>query len=52
MEVNLRDFGCVQQAIFIERERHANVRHDNQSYPIRAIRTRDFLYIRNLRPDR
>jgi arylsulfatase A-like enzyme len=41
-----------RDAIFIERERHANVRHDNQSYPIRAIRTRDFLYIRNLRPDR
>lgn len=42
----IRDF------VFIERERHANVRHDNQSYPCRAIRTRDFLYIRNLRPDR
>ncbi len=41
-----------RDAIFIERERHANVRHDNQSYPIRAIRTRDHLYIRNLRPDR
>ena len=36
----------------IERERHANVRHDNQSYPVRAVRTRDFLYLRNLRPDR
>ncbi|GEP45575.1 sulfatase family protein [Brevifollis gellanilyticus] len=41
-----------RDAIFIERERHANVRHDNLSYPMRAIRTRDFLYIRNLRPDR
>lgn len=41
-----------RDAAFIERERHANVRHDNLSYPIRAIRTRDFLYIRNLRPDR
>ena len=41
-----------REAVFIERERHANVRHDNQSYPIRAIRTRDHLYIRNLRPDR
>ena len=41
-----------RDAVFIERERHANVRHDNQSYPVRAIRTRDFLYIRNLRPDR
>ena len=41
-----------RDAVFIERERHANVRHDNQSYPCRAIRTRDFLYIRNLRPER
>ena len=41
-----------RDAVFIERERHANVRHDNQSYPVRAIRTRDFLYLRNLRPDR
>jgi arylsulfatase A-like enzyme len=41
-----------RDAVFIERERHANVRHDNQSYPVRAIRTRDFLYLRNLRPER
>ncbi len=41
-----------RDAVFIERERHANVRHDNMSYPVRAIRTRDFLYLRNLRPDR
>jgi len=37
---------------FIERERHANVRKGDLSYPIRAIRTGEFLYIRNLRPDR
>lgn len=41
-----------REAVFIERERHANVRKDNQSYPVRAIRTRDFLYVRNIRPDR
>lgn len=41
-----------RDAVFIERERHANVRHDNLSYPVRAIRTQDFLYVRNLRPDR
>lgn len=41
-----------RDAAFIERERHANVRHDHQSYPVRAVRTRDFLYVRNLRPDR
>ena len=38
--------------VFLERERHANVRAGDLSYPIRAVRTRDFLYIRNLRPDR
>jgi arylsulfatase A-like enzyme len=38
--------------VFLERERHANVRKGDLSYPIRAIRTRDFLYLWNLRPDR
>jgi arylsulfatase A-like enzyme len=38
--------------VFIERERHAHVRRGNLSYPVRAIRTKDYLYIRNFRPDR
>ena len=38
--------------VFLERERHANVRRGDLSYPMRAVRTNDFLYIRNLRPDR
>jgi arylsulfatase A-like enzyme len=38
--------------VFVERERHANVRKGDLSYPMRAVRTRDFLYIRNFRPDR
>ncbi len=38
--------------VFVERERHANVRRGDLSYPIRGIRTKDFLYLRNLRPDR
>jgi arylsulfatase A-like enzyme len=38
--------------VFLERERHAHVRKGNLSYPIRAVRTRDFLYIRNLRAER
>ncbi len=38
--------------VFVERERHANVRRGDLSYPIRGLRTRDFLYLRNLRPDR
>jgi N-sulfoglucosamine sulfohydrolase len=38
--------------VFVERERHANVRAGDLSYPVRAVRTRQFLYVRNLRPDR
>lgn len=38
--------------VFTERERHANVRRGDLSYPARAIRTAEFLYIRNYRPDR
>ncbi|MGI8965492.1 MAG: sulfatase family protein, partial [Limisphaerales bacterium] len=38
--------------VFLERERHANVRQGDVSYPARAIRTQDFLYIKNFRPDR
>lgn len=37
--------------VFVGRERHANVRKGDLSYPARAIRTKEFLYIRNLRPD-
>jgi len=40
-----------RDAVFLERERHANVRKGDLSYPCRAIRTRDFLYIGNFRPD-
>jgi arylsulfatase A-like enzyme len=38
--------------VFVERERHASCRADNVSYPMRAIRTAESLYIRNLEPDR
>jgi arylsulfatase A-like enzyme len=41
-----------RDAVFIERERHANVRRGDLSYPGRAIRTGDHLYIRNYRSDR
>ena len=40
-----------REAVFVERERHANVRKGDLSYPSRAVRTEDFLYVRNLRPD-
>lgn len=38
--------------VFLERERHANVRQGDVGYPCRAIRTREFLYIRNFHPER
>lgn len=38
--------------VFLERERHANVRADELGYPMRAVRTREFLYIWNPCPDR
>jgi N-sulfoglucosamine sulfohydrolase len=42
-----------RNAVFPGRERHvAAVREGNVPYPQRAIRTKDFLYIRNFEPDR
>jgi N-sulfoglucosamine sulfohydrolase len=38
--------------VFLERERHANVRQGDVGYPCRAIRTPEYLYIRNYRPER
>ena len=39
-------------SVFLERERHANVRKGDLSYPARAVRNESYLYIRNLRPGR
>lgn len=41
-----------RDVVFVERERHANVRKGDLSYPSRAVRNDSFLYVRNLRPDR
>ncbi len=42
-----------RDAVVVGRERHvALARTDNLPYPQRAIRTKDFLYIRNFKPDR
>ena len=41
-----------RQQAYLERERHANVRKGDLSYPCRAIRTTDYLYIRNFEPER
>lgn len=38
--------------VFLERERHANVRQGNLSYPMRAVRNHRYLYIWNPMPDR
>ncbi len=38
--------------VFTGRERHTDRREGKRGYPMRAIRTHQFLYIRNLRPDR
>ena len=43
---------ATRNQVFIERERHANKRKGDLSYPVRALRTKDFLYVRNLRPER
>jgi uncharacterized sulfatase len=34
------------------RERHSHSRYDNLGYPSRALRTADYLYVRNFKPDR
>lgn len=41
-----------RDAICTERERHANVRAGSLGYPCRAIRTKEYLYIRNFFPER
>jgi arylsulfatase A-like enzyme len=44
---------AARDAVYIGRERHVeNARADFMPYPQRAIRTHDFLYIVNFRPDR
>lgn len=47
--------GLVEKArdrVFTGRERHTQMRSGGVGYPMRAIRTREFLYIRNYEPDR
>lgn len=34
------------------RERHSSARYGNMGYPVRALRTADYLYIRNYAPER
>ncbi len=44
--------GFQRDEVYLERERHANVRKGDLSYPIRGIRSREWLYLRNYEPDR
>ncbi|QEC51153.1 putative sulfatase [Anseongella ginsenosidimutans] len=39
-------------AVFASRERHSSSRWNNLGYPQRCIRTAQYLYIRNFKPDR
>lgn len=40
------------EAVFFGRERHSSSRRDNLGYPIRAVREKDYLLVRNFRPER
>ncbi|WP_395095216.1 sulfatase [Armatimonas sp.] len=45
--------GSNRDVVYFGRERHfVKARMGNAGYPVRAVRTRDFLYIHNLAPDR
>lgn len=41
-----------RDAAYSHRERHSSSRYNNLAYPQRCIRTREYLYIRNFRPER
>ncbi len=41
-----------REEVFLERERHSYAREGGLGYPTRAIRTKEYLYIRNIKPDR
>jgi uncharacterized sulfatase len=42
----------LRTAVYAARERHSSSRYNNWGYPQRAVRTPEYLYIRNFRPDR
>ncbi|MDT0642758.1 sulfatase [Zunongwangia sp. F363] len=41
-----------REAVFASRERHSSSRWKNLGYPQRSIRTKNFLYVRNFKPER
>jgi N-sulfoglucosamine sulfohydrolase len=42
----------LRDAVFTGRERHTNLSAGHVGYPMRAIRTHDYLYVRNFKPER
>ncbi len=45
-------FDSSRTMVFSGRERHSSSRYDNLGYPTRALRTQQYLYIRNFHPER
>lgn len=41
-----------RKAVYASRERHSSSRWDNLGYPQRGVRTQQYLYIRNFKPER
>jgi N-sulfoglucosamine sulfohydrolase len=41
-----------RDAVYTGRERHSSSRYRSLGYPARGIRTREYLYVRNFRPER
>ncbi len=50
--LNSKENTPIREFVLTGRERHTHARPDNLSYPARAIRTKDFLYVKNYAPDR
>ena len=44
--------GADAEVVFSSRERHSSSRYDNWTYPQRAMRSNQYLLIRNFKPDR
>lgn len=46
------DYNACRKEIYSDRERHTNTRPGGYGYPMRSVQDKEFLYIRNLYPDR
>lgn len=49
---NQGNVDSTRKYVLTGRERHTHARPDNLGYPARAIRTADYLYVRNFKPER